>query len=151
MKTILTFITLCILASSSVFGQKVKFKKENIIVEGEKWGIIETEIFGKKFTFSTLDHNEYVTITYDGVKTGSYDGNGKEIEDKFIVVNFLGIGMEPFETEANTRKQIVQWLVKTEVIQGGVLDEENALKFKEKYQHDVSGKYQKGTTIIINN
>jgi hypothetical protein len=141
---------LLLLMSVSLFAQKVKFKKGDIIVDGALWGNCETEIFGAKYTFSTPAGEEFVTITFDGVKTGEYN-NGKEVEDKFIRVTFLGIGVPSFETEANTRKQIVQWLIKTNVIQDGEFHPENVQVFIEKYQHDVSGRYQNNTTIIINN
>ena len=142
-------LLLLFFASFQMVGQKVKFKKENILVGGEKWGGIETEIVGAKYTFSTLQGQEFVTMTFDGIETGQYDGNGKAIEEKFIVIKFLGVNMDPFETQASTRKQVVQWLVKTDVIQNGQFSLEQAQIFKEKYAYDVSGKYKKGTTIII--
>jgi len=151
MKKILSIIILTFIVSFS-FGQKVKFKKGSIWVDGSEWGLIKTEIFGKKYTFSTLKGDEFVTITYDDIDTGEYDKNGKKITKNYMTVNFLTTDIGTFETGSNTRKQLVRWLVNTEVIVEGELVEENVEKFKNKYQEDISGKYRKGgNTIIINN
>lgn len=120
-------------------------------MDKEEWGYVNTELLGKIYSFSTLNNEEYVTASFESVGTGSYGSNGKEVEDHFMIIRFLGVDIEPFEVEANNRKLIVRWLISTEVIKDGVFNLENAVKFKEKYAYDVSGKYGKGTTIIINN
>lgn len=148
-KLLLSILFISFIAVS--FGQKVKFKKGSILVDGDKWGIIETVTYGSKYTYSTLAEEEYLVMTFEQVKTGEYWDNGKEKFDAYIVVKFLGTDIEKFEMEG-TRKSLVRALIKSEVIVEGKFNLENALKFKEKHEDSISSKYKKGsTTIIINN
>lgn len=151
MKKIISLLVFTLLLTIG-FGQKIKFKDKTIWVDGMEWGLIETETFGKKYTFTTLSGEDFITITHDNIGTGKMGTSGKEEVVNFMTVNFLNTDWGNFEVNANTRKQIVKWLINTEVLKEGKFDEANAEKFKNKYQQDISSKYKKGgNTIIINN
>lgn len=147
-KLILSILLISFLTLS--FGQKVKFKKGSIKVDGAEWGLYETITFGSKYSYSTLEGEEYLVMSFEKVNTGEYWDNGKEKFDAYIVVKFLGKGIEKFEMDG-TRKSLVRALIKSNVIVDGKFNMENALKFKEKHEESISSRYKRGTTIIINN
>ena len=150
MKKIL-LITLLLSFFTVSFSQKVKFKKETIFVDGMEWGQYEQILWGKKYSYKTLSGEEYAVVTFESIATGKYNNQGKEITENYMTVNFLNTDLGTFEIAANSRKQIVKWLVNTTVILEDKFVAENAEKFKNKYQESISDKYKKGTTIIINN
>ncbi len=120
---------------------KVKFKvaKEQVLINKVEWAKLEWA--ANKYFLSTLSGDEFVSINPLEYGTGRYHSNtGKEIMHKYCEVKFIGVDIPAFEVDANYN-EATKLMYKMNVLIDGKFVLENASKFKEKYQEEVSEKH----------
>lgn len=130
MKKILVIVLLVV--SSTMFAQKVKFKKDKIVLNGEKVLSFEREDFGLKFTVYSLDgEDELIFMQYNQNATENYD------DDDFKRILFVDseIVIESNSLKDDTWKSVMRLLFKNKVLnKAGEINLKNLRKFKLKYQ-----------------
>ncbi len=148
MRFIFVLISL-IMVSNFTLAQnsKVKFKKGIVSVDDKQF--CEYENIGdiNKVSYK-LNGKEFMYLRYEGVLTGKYDSNGKEIERRYVVIHFTSTDIKPFESSL-TRKTIIRQLISNKVVENGKFNPEQAKLFAQKFSENISEKYKK-TTIEIN-
>jgi hypothetical protein len=131
MKKILVIILLFV--SGTLLAQKVKFKKDKIVLDGEKVLSFEREELGRKFTVYSLNgEDELIFMQYNENATEDYD------DDDFKRILFLDseILIESNSLRTNTWKSVMRLLFKNKVLnKAGEINLKNLRKFKLKYQY----------------
>lgn len=139
MKNIL-LIVLLVFAGSGIAQEKikVKLKKGIIYVNSVAWAKYE-DAGGKTF-LSTMSGEEFASTKPLEYGTGRYFQNtGKEIMHSYCEVHFINSGLESFEVDDN-RWNVYGLMFKQNILESDTFVLENAKKFKERYQQNVSEK-----------
>jgi len=141
MKKIVTILFLCI----SVFGfsQKVKLKKEKVIIDDIETYNYEKE--GMSITFSTLSSKEFITVlstiyqAKNPAHYNTYNPNAYKfpafINGEVNTIKFLKSGRELFTDLSD--KEIIKAVFKANLVdENGAIDDEKLDMFINKYNNE---------------
>jgi hypothetical protein len=141
MKKILVVLLLSL--SFLGFAQKVKLKKDKVIIDDVEVYNYEEE--GRSITFSTLKSEEFITVlstTYQERNPAHYNGNDPNayrypalIDKRVFTVKFLKSGRELFTDMRD--KEIIKAVFKANLVdENGDIDEEKLNIFINKYNNE---------------
>ncbi|MCF6131500.1 hypothetical protein [Flavobacterium wongokense] len=141
MKKVLVVLFLSI--SFLGFSQKVKLKKEKVIIDDVETYNYEEE--GRSITFSTLKSEEFITVlstTYEEKNPAHYNQNNPQayrypafINKEVNTVKFLKSGKELFTDMRD--KEIIKAVFKANLVdENGNIDEEKLNIFINKYNNE---------------
>ncbi len=137
------FIVLFLSLSLVSFSQKVKLKKDKVIIDDIEVYNYEEE--GRIFTFSTLKSDEFISVlstTYQERNPAHYNTNNPHahkfpalIERRVYTVKFLKSGKELF-TDLR-EKDVIKAVFKSNLVdENGNIDEEKLDIFINKYNNE---------------
>ncbi|QHI35868.1 hypothetical protein IMCC3317_12160 [Kordia antarctica] len=130
MKKILVILLLFV--SGTMLAQKVKFKKDKIVLDGEKVLSFERENLGMIFTVYSLNgEDELIFMQYNRNATENYD------DDDYLKILFLDseVLIESNSLRDDTWKSVMRLLFKNKVLnKAGEINLKSLRKFKLKYQ-----------------
>ncbi|HIB37781.1 hypothetical protein [Mesonia sp.] len=137
MKLKFFIFSLVLLASSfSVNAQKVKFKKGDVLVDGEKIFTYEKQNLGNTISIYTLDDNtEVLYMNFDDGGTLHYH------DDNFMAMNFLieNVKIETSNFNGRGFKYILGQMIKQGVIsKNGEIVPEKLEIFSNKYDESIT-------------
>jgi CRISPR/Cas system endoribonuclease Cas6 (RAMP superfamily) len=141
MKKIITILVL--LVSFFGFSQKVKFKKEKVIIDDVEVFAYEKE--GFMYTFSTLSSVEFISVLstiYQERNPAHYNQNNPQayrfpalLNKEVNTVKFLKSGRELFTDLSD--KEIIKAVFKAKLVnENGEIDEEKLDVFITKYNNE---------------
>ena len=144
MKNLFVFLLLFVAAGSFAQDkQKVKIKKDVVTVDKVAWSSFSKA--GGKFFMGILNGgDDFMSYTWESFMTGRYDGNGNEIKNTYIVIEFYDKEIESelageFEIDMGA-KEMIRLFVKHEIIKDNKFNQEGAKEFRKKYSQDISGR-----------
>jgi hypothetical protein len=135
---------ICFIFSAN--AQKVKLKKGVVTIDKVEYLKYE-KVNGSKYFFSTLDDEEFLSITFEKYGTGKHHavrnpvaGQDTEIYHHYSVFKFLDndeIG-EEFEVDEARIKKLILMMKKSKIIVDGKLSVDKAKRMIEKYSEKVT-------------
>jgi hypothetical protein len=137
------FTVLFLMLSLASFSQKVKLKKEKVIIDDVEVYNYEEE--GRSITFSTLKSEEFISVlstSYQEKNPAHYNGNDPNafrypafINKEVNTVKFLKSGRELFTDMRD--KEIIKAVFKANLVdENGVIDEAKLDVFINKYNNE---------------
>jgi len=124
------FITICMITLNSVNAQKVKFKKDKVLLDGKEVFKFDKKALGSEISIYTLDGNDEILYM-----TASNNGTQNYIDDDYVTLNFFDqkIKFESQRVGFNWKKVLTK-LFKEQVIKEDLSIDTNKLeKFASKY------------------
>lgn len=124
------FFAICMITLNSVNAQKVKFKGEKVLLDGEEVFKFDRKGLGTEISIFSLENNDeiiYMSSNDNGTR-GYYD-------DDYVVLNFFEQRVK-FESDRlrSNWKKLLTILFKEQVInENGIINVDKLNKFASKY------------------
>ena len=132
---VVTILMLCMTMAS--FGQKIKFKKDKVLVDGKEMFNFERRALGTEISIYNLGtDDEIIYMIHNNNETPQYQ------QDDFTKMVFIEEDVIIESTNlVGSWKRMIQTLIKQKVIdENGKINVEKLGKFRKKYDENITNR-----------
>ena len=132
-----TFVVLALLLSLGVNAQKVKLKKDEVLLDGKAILKYEKESWGvhKIHLFSLDTEEELIEVNNNHNETREF------FDDDFVQIRFLSTGQIVEMKVRKTFRKMIEWLLKKKIITpDGQVDESKLDLFVKNYDENITNR-----------